>query len=348
MSLWQTLSTSERLAAVQTTAAGKNIEERAVEKDRWVTAVLKALFGTSCKDYLLFKGGTSISKGWSIIERFSEDIDLSLGQLYFLEVLKLPYAAAGNNTQLKNLRKASRRYIHETLSKELSDKLSTMGLTGFTVENQTTAPTAEGPKPIDADSDPTVIMVNYDSIFPSYEGDILPRVKIEISCLSMSEPFEEKPITSLLHDRFPDLDEDLSCVIRTVTPARTFLEKAFLLNEEFQKDKPRSRRMSRHLYDLEKLMDTPYGKSALLDTGLYRAIVEHRRKFYHLGYVNYDLDYPQSIAFVPKGETMEAYRKDYNDNMVNGYIYGEAMPFDALMARIVELQEWFNALRIDK
>ena len=83
--------------------------------------------------------------------------------------------------------------------------------------------------------------------------------------------------------------------IRTVTPSRTFLEKAFLLNEEFQKDKPRSRRMSRHLYDLEKLMDTNYGKAALEDTALYQAIVEHRRKFYHLGYVNYDLDYPAAI-----------------------------------------------------
>jgi len=290
MSLWKSLTASERLAAVQTTAAGKNIEDRAVEKDWWVTAVLKALFNTSCRDYLLFKGGTSISKGWPIIERFSEDIDLSLGRQYFLDVLGLQYAAAGNNTQLKNLRKASRRFIHGTLSQELGQQLAKMGLTGFTVSNQTTVPTADGLKPIDADSDPTVIQVAYDSIFPAYEGDILPSVKIEISCLSMSEPFEEKPITTLIHDRFPELDQELSTIIRTVTPARTFLEKAFLLNEEFQKEQPRFRRMSRHLYDLEKLMDTDYGKTALQDIDLYRAIVEHRRKFYHLGYVNYDLD----------------------------------------------------------
>ena len=129
--------------------------------------------------------------------------------------------------------------------------------------------------------------------------------------------------------------------IRTVTPSRTFLEKAFLLSEEFQKEKPRSRRMSRHLYDLEKLMDTDYGKAALEDTALYQAIVEHRRKFYHLGYVNYDLDYPAAIKFVPEGETLDAYRRDYNDNMVNGYIYGEAMAFDALMERIKLLQQRF-------
>ena len=347
MSLWQNLTASERLAAVQTTAAGKNIEDRAVEKDWWVTAVLKALFNTSCRDYLLFKGGTSISKGWPIIERFSEDIDLSLGRQYFLDVLGLKYAAAGNNTQLKNLRKASRKFIHRVLSQELSQQLTEMGLTGFTVSNQTTVPTAEGPKPIDADSDPTVIQVAYDSIFPAYEGDILPSVKIEISCLSMSEPFEEKPITTLIHDRFPELDQELSTVIRTVTPARTFLEKAFLLNEEFQKEQPRFRRMSRHLYDLEKLMDTDYGKAALQDVDLYRAIVEHRRKFYHLGYVNYDLDYPSVIDFVPKGKTREAFRRDYNDNMVNGYIYGTAIPFDALIRRIEELQSRFRHIVLE-
>lgn len=81
--IWQQLSEGERQAAVHTTAVGKNIDDRAVEKDWWVTSVLKALFDCECGGYLLFKGGTSISKGWPIIERFSEDIDLSLNRLYF-------------------------------------------------------------------------------------------------------------------------------------------------------------------------------------------------------------------------------------------------------------------------
>lgn len=340
--IWQQLSEGERQAAVHTTAVGKNIDDRAVEKDWWVTTVLKALFDCECGGYLLFKGGTSISKGWPIIERFSEDIDLSLNRLYFSERLNLAYAAASNNTQLKNLRKASRRYIHETLSKELEERLAIMGLTGFQVENQTMVPTSEGMKPIDSDSDPTVVMVSYNSIFPAYEGDILPRVKIEISCLSMSEPFEVKSVSTLIHERFEEIDEELCCNIRTVTPARTFLEKAFLLNEELQKKKPRSRRMSRHLYDLERLMDTDYGRAALEDTGLYRSIVEHRRKFYHVGYADYDLDYPEHIDFIPKGEVLEAYRLDYNDNMVDGYIYGVAKPFEQLMERMAELLERFR------
>lgn len=346
MGLWQSLEISERIAAIQTTARGKNIEDRAVEKDWWVTAVLNALFSASCKDFLLFKGGTSISKGWPIIERFSEDIDLSLDRQFFLTNLGLPYAAAENNTQLKNLRKASRRFIHDTLSSEVATNLSKMGISGFKVENLTMQPTAEGLKSIDTDSDPTVIIVNYDSIFPAYEGDIHPRVKIEISCLSMTEPYEVKQITTLIHDQFPDLDEELCLFAKTVSPSRTFLEKALLLNEEFQKEKPRTKRMSRHLYDLEKLMDTEYGTAALQNIDLYRAVVEHRRKYYHLGYVNYDLDYPTSIRFVPEGDVLEAFRRDYNDNMINGYIYGEAISFDVLMERIRLLQERFRAVSL--
>lgn len=105
--------------------------------------------------------------------------------------------------------------------------------------------------------------------------------------------------------------------------------------------------MSRHLYDIEKIMDTDYGREALSDVSLYRSIVEHRRRFYHLGYVDYDRDYPETIDFVPAGEVLDAFRKDYNDNMVDGYIYGEAIDFDNVMRRITDLRERFRRLNFD-
>lgn len=113
----------------------------------------------------------------------------------------------------------------------------------------------------------------------------------------MDEPTEERYIHSLIGETFEEEDIDANCKIRTVVPTRTFLEKIFLLAEEFQKDKPRSVRMSRHLYDLEKLMDTEYGREALADRTLYDAIVEHRRAYYALKYVNYDLHAPATINF---------------------------------------------------
>ena len=125
---------------------------------------------------------------------------------------------------------------------------------------------------------------------------------------------------------------------RSVVPTHTFLEKIFLLAEEFQKDKPRSVRMSRHLYDLEKLMDTEYGREALADRTLYDAIVEHRRAYYALKYVNYDLHVPASINFFIPEHSMESWKADYAD-MRRFFIYGQSLEFGALMQKIAELQE---------
>ena len=103
--------------------------------------------------------------------------------------------------------------------------------------------------------------------------------------------------------------------------------------------------MSRHLYDLERIMDTVYGQAALSEVQLYQAIVEHRKKFYHLGYVDYAKDAPDQIAFVPTGAVLEAYRADYNENMVDGYIYGTAIPFDELIVRLEGLQRRFHQIK---
>lgn len=329
---------------IQSVAQDHNIEDNAIEKDWWVTVVLKALFNTSCGKWLLFKGGTSLSKGWNLINRFSEDIDISIGRNFFGDVLNLPFAKCENNNQVKKLRKASRDYIHGTLSAELDAELLKMGVKGYTIMNETV--TGEPPRPIDHDSDPTIIFVNYESILPSSMRLIDARVKIEISCLSMSEPYEQCEIRSLVFDKFPEEDDEMAASINTVTPSRTFLEKALLLSEELQKEEPRSLRMSRHLYDLDRLMDTEFGQKALNDGKLYKAIVEHRRRFYHLGYVDYDKDYPAKIDFIPQNKVMNAYRLDYETNMVDGYIYGEAKPFKELMKRMEKLLHDFRQIII--
>ena len=344
MSSWQNHSSDERIAMIQTVAQDHNIEDNAVEKDWWVTVVLKALFNTSCGKWLLFKGGTSLSKGWNLINRFSEDIDISIGRNFFGDVLNLPFAKCENNNQVKKLRKASRDYIHGTLSAELDAELLKMGVKGYNIMNETV--TGEPPRPIDHDSDPTIIFVNYESILPSSMRLIDARVKIEISCLSMSEPYEQCEIRSLVFDKFPEEDDEMTASIKSVTPSRTFLEKALLLSEELQKEEPRSLRMSRHLYDLDRLMDTEFGQKALNDGKLYKAIVEHRRRFYHLGYVDYDKDYPAKIDFIPQNKVMNAYRLDYESNMVDGYIYGEAKSFDELMKRMEKLLQDFRQIVI--
>ncbi len=244
-----------------------------------------------------------------------------------------------SKNQRDKLRKKAREYIHGTLSSQLDARLKDMGITGYRIENITQVQDKNGEwKVIDSDKDPTVILLHYPSIVEDTISYIPPRVKIEISCLSMDEPTEERQIRSLIGETFEDEDSDANSNIRTVVPTRTFLEKLFLLAEEFQKEKPRSVRMSRHLYDLEKLMDTEYGREALADRSLYDAIVEHRKAYYALKYANYDLHNPETINFMIPKKEMEVWKADYAD-MQRFFIYGESLEFDTLMQRMKELQK---------
>ena len=227
---------------------------------------MEALFQTSCHESLIFKGGTSLSKGFNIIERFSEDIDLAINHSFF-------GIEKTSKSQRDKLRKTARKYIHETLSVQLDTNLKGMGITGYRIENVTQIQDRNGEwRPIDSDKDPTVILLHYPSIVENTISYIPPRVKIEVSCLSMDEPTENRTIHSLIEDSFKGEDSGNDCLVRTVLPTRTFLEKLFLLAEEFQKENPRSERMSRHLYDIEKLMDTQYGQDALANRALYDAM----------------------------------------------------------------------------
>ncbi len=342
MSSWIENALADRLYMVNRVSEGKDIDPESVEKDWWVTTVLKTLFGLSLGRYAYFKGGTSLSKGWNLINRFSEDIDVALYRDFFLNEKGLSCARCENNNQIMMLRKASRDFVLGELKEELEKALDAAGL-DVKVEGVTMRQTAEGEIPIDHDADPTVLLVRYPSIFAGGHAYVKPVVKVEISCLSMKEPFEVKHIASMISDAFRDDDNKTACDIATVSPARTFLEKAFLLNEEFQRKNPRTLRMSRHLYDLERLMDTEYGRVALADAALYRAIVEHRRKFYHMGSVDYSLDMPDRITFCPQGELLERFRTDY-ENMKRSFIYGSPLPFDALIERIVDLQARFRMI----
>jgi hypothetical protein len=154
--------------------------------------------------------------------------------------------------------------------------------------------------------------------------------------MSLVEPYEDKTIATLIHKFYPDVDAEIQCDFQTVVPGRTFLEKIFLLNEEFQKDKPRCTRMSRHLYDLEKLMDTEYGINALKDYELYRTIINHRATFNNLPYVDYNKHHPALINICPPDEYLDEWERDYN-HLQESFIYGESLPFNQLLKRMGEL-----------
>ncbi len=339
MSKWIDAVIDELQITASYVARNKDISEGAVEKDWWVTAILKVLFSLSPAKYMFFKGGTSLSKGWNLIDRFSEDIDIALYRDFYLDVLGKECANASTNNQVKNLRIANRDYILGEFADELIVKLDEVGLGECRVVPITTK---KDGSPIDHDSDPVIIEIHY-PVKVSSDAYVRPVVKIEISCLSMKEPYEVKRISSLVGEAFSQIDDETFADIPTITPTRTFLEKAFLLNEEYQRKNPRTERMSRHLYDLERLMDTPFAEAALSDMELYQEIIAHRQRFYHVGGVNYEINHTSTIKFCPTGDLREKMRLDY-DAMKTSMIYGEKLSFETLIARLEQLQERFKSI----
>ena len=226
------------------------------------TMTLKALFESSCRDFITFKGGTSLSKGWHVIERFSEDIDIAIDKSFWR-------IAGDNKSQRDRIRKLSRAYIEQRLVAEM-----------------------------DSDADPTLVLLPYRSIYANIEY-VESQIRIEFSCRSMKEPRERIEIRPLIAEAYPDVFGELVFPIYAVVPSRTFLEKAFLL------------RMTRHLYDLERLMDTDFGKAALADPKMYVEIVRHRSIFNTIRGVDYRTHHPSRIDFIPPEKLAEVWRRDY-------------------------------------
>ena len=258
MKHWQQYSEQERLQLLDITAAQKGLPRIAIEKDWWVTMVLKALSATQFSYLMSFKGGTSLSKGWNLISRFSEDIDIALRREDRFTI------SSTSNNQMAKVRRVARHYIVRELPGELEQVLSSFGVTGFSVKPELLRNKDGEMVELSPTTHPSTIFVNYQSVVPELSDYIKPQVKIEISCLSMDEPVEQKQLNTFISEAVPSGDE-VSVGFMTVVPTRTFLEKIFLLHEEFQKEYPRSYRMSRHLYDIEKLMKTVFGEDALTD-----------------------------------------------------------------------------------
>lgn len=296
-----------------------------------MTLCLKAVFSVPYSKHIVFKGGTSLSKAWYLIERFSEDIDLAIDRSLF------GFEGDISKSQITRLRKSSCDFISTAFLEDLNRILTEWGAIA---ECKLSA------QPVmDSDKDPQVIEIHYDSVVDT--SDYLPqRVLIEMSSRSLMEPVAVRELNSILSMNFPGqvfAAEPFS--VPAVLPQRTFLEKIFLLHEEFQKStgKVRVERLSRHLYDLERLMDGEYGKLALLDKDLYLCIVSHRKKFNPVKGVDYSDHTPDKVRILPPDAVIKDFAQDYSA-MRRFMIYGESLPFQRLLDRMAELQDRINTI----
>jgi predicted nucleotidyltransferase component of viral defense system len=303
----------------------------ATEKDWWVVHTLSVIFSMDCANALIFKGGTSLSKGWNVIHRFSEDIDLALDREF------LGFSGELTKGDIRKLRRKSFQFITEVFTEELKNKFTELGFKDVTVKYREVE---------NHDQDPLIIEIYYNKLTET-DTYLKPGVLVEVGSRSLKEPFTQRTFGTFVSEIYTDNSfADKPITIPIVNPERTFLEKIFLLHEEFQKPfgKIRVERLSRHLYDIEKLCQTEYAEIALQDRELYNTIVRHRSKFTAISGINYAKHNPANIKFIPPDSIIKMWEADYEE-MRGSMIYGNPLGFDQLINRLTELQKRINEIQ---
>lgn len=327
------LDRSEKIVLFTETATHKGMTPFAVEKDWWVVRTLEIIFKTSAAEHLVFKGGTSLSKSWNLIHRFSEDIDLAIDRKF------LGFGGVLSKNKRTQLRKVANKYTSDHFYAEIQEKFAAYGFKNLEF-NLVEAK--------DSDQDPRIIEIYYPNVTQSL-GYIQPRIQVEIGCRSLIEPYTLQPVTSFLDDLYAERDFSASpLAIPTVNPERTFLEKLFLLHEEFHKplEKIRADRLSRHLYDVDQLSKSKYLK-AIGNRDLYETIVEHRFNFTKVAGVDYNLLSPKTLDFVPVNEVLGAWERDYKKMREEMIYQPDAPTFDEILEQLKVIKNKINKLDWD-
>ena len=302
-----------------------------IEKDLWVTAVLRALFALPYTENLSFKGGTSLSKCWNLIERFSEDVDIAINREFF--------GFIGNSftiNQINKLRKSACKFIRNNLQNDLARQMEAIGIPAvFSVKVNITSETT---------IDPEKVFVEYKSVFNA-SPYIKNTVVLEIGGRSMKEPLQRVEIQSFIDKHFSQaIFAEKPFEINVVVPERTFLEKVCLLHEEFYKpsEQVRVERMSRHTYDIARMIDTPIAENALKNKDLFQSIVAHRRMFIAMKGFDYDTLSPKTIKIIPPDSVIAKWEDDYN--RMQTMIYGKLLSFNEIIDKITQLNEQLNGI----
>jgi len=303
-----------------------------IEKDFWVCWTLRELFSLpDWGEQLTFKGGTSLAKGWQLISRFSEDIDVVIDRAF------LGYAADEtlSRKQLGKLREECSRRIHTELLPLLTRRLSEKILPGL---EWSLTPAAE-----EEDPDLQTLLFEYPSVFIGSIAYVRPLVKIELGARSDTEPVESPIIRPYLAEAFPDMLVDSTFSLRTVAARRTFWEKAMLLHEETFRppDKKRKARLARHYYDLWCLIQKGVAAQAMADNELFKHCAEHRQVFFKQNWVDYATLRKGSLRLVPLPDQLSEWQRDY-EAMREEMFFDTPPNFAAVIEVIRQFEDEFN------
>jgi Nucleotidyl transferase AbiEii toxin, Type IV TA system len=331
-----TMDARERADLFAETAERKNLAEAIIEKDFWVCWVLKQLFSSKeLEGRLLFKGGTSLSKIFHAINRFSEDIDLAVDyvSLGFSGEKDPTYASLSNTKRqaiLAEMMDACRTYIASEF------------LDGFRHQCTKILGAADTWSLEVSKIDPHVVQFKYPVASTKALAYVNPQVVLELGTHAEFVPHDRFTLRSFAAEEFPDVVKDGDVSVKALLAKRTFWEKATILHAEFHRpaDKPLPDRYSRHYYDVAMIARGKIRDEALADTELLAEVVKHKQTFYPSAWANYRSARPGSFHLVPSTVRRPFLEQDYKKMAV--MIFGEPPSFEDVLARIGELEKQIN------
>ncbi|MCM1295816.1 MAG: nucleotidyl transferase AbiEii/AbiGii toxin family protein [Muribaculaceae bacterium] len=311
-------------------AIKKGIHKALVEKDFWVCLVLDYLFTTSkFKNNITFKGGTSLSKGFNIIDRFSEDIDIILDWGLLGVKGGEPLADRSNTKQdqyNKELNEKAKTFIKSELLPDIKSGLS--DILGYDVDIR-----------VD-EKDGQVLNFYYPKMYAV--GALLQFIRLEIGPLAAWNPSLAVEIMSYIAEEMPNIFEQKSTQVLTVSPERTFWEKATILHREANRpiEKSMPLRYSRHYYDLYRFTETEYVKRALGNRELLGEVITFKKKFYRDSWADYDACLNGNFKLIPSDLRIPELKKDYIS--MREMLFGEVPVFDNIICVLRKLEQEIN------
>lgn len=331
-----TMERGEREELFSETAARLGVADAIVEKDFWVCWVLKQLFSNKAfEERLLFKGGTSLSKIFRAINRFSEDINLAVNYVAFgftgeKDPRQENISKTKRNAILEEMMAACQRYIAEEFVKRFREQCAEI----LGESNAWGVGVSEG--------DANVVHFEYPAASTKGLVYVNPRVLLELGTHAEFVPHDRFNIRSFAGEEFPNVVKDRDISVKALLAKRTFWEKATILHAEYHRpaEKVLPDRYSRHYYDVAMMAGGKIKDEALDDKDLLAQVVKHKKTFYSSGWARYDLARPGSLRLVPPDSRIRPLEQDYKKMGV--MMFGEQPRFGWVLDRLGVLEKDIN------
>lgn len=317
-----------------------NLPDTSLEKDYWVCWTLRELFSLpEWGPRITFKGGTSLSKCWGLINRFSEDIDIVIDKSFLGFGHENSPEEASSKSQLKKrlnkMKGIAQKKIRDELLPELKMRIGKL----LPDSQEWTLDIA----PEDEDSSRQTLLFKYPSVMLDTESYVRRVVKIEMGARSDNEPAHEKEIQPYLSEVFPDVVGSSRYYVRALAVERTFWEKAMLLHEETYRPahKKRDSRMARHYYDLWCLITAGVAQEASKRDDIFKRTSQHREIYFNNNWMDYGTLRKGSLCLLPSEEQEPDWRRDYQA-MNDAMFFGEVPDFSEVLRVVGNFERQFN------